>query len=64
MTDVTLYLIHCQGEHWVFLAGNDHHGVGARYGGSEQRDEAEERSLVRTGHTDDSDRFVDLDDGS
>ena len=57
------YLVHLQGQHRVLLTGHNHHGVGARYGGSEQRDEAEERSLVRTGHSDDSDRFVDLDDG-
>ena len=57
------YLIHLQGQHWVLLTGHHHHGVGPRNGGSEQGDEAEERSLVGTGHSDDSDRFVDLDDG-
>ena len=57
------YLIHLQGQHWVLLTGHNHHGVGPRDGGAEQGDEAEERSLVRAGNSDDSDRFVDLDDG-
>ena len=61
---VMLYLVHLEGQHWVLLTGNNHHGVGPGDGGSEQGDEAEERSLVRTGHSDHSDRFVDLDDGS
>ena len=47
----------------LLLTGHNHHGVGPRYGRSEQGDEAEEGSLVRAGHSDDSDRFVDLDDG-
>ena len=57
------YLVHLQSQDWVLLTWNNHHGVGPRDGGAEQGDEAEERSLVRAGNSDDSDRFVDLDDG-
>ena len=57
------HLVHLESQQWILLTGDHHHGVGPGDGGPEQRDEAEERRLVRTGHADDPDWLVYLDDG-
>ena len=65
MTYITIDdLVHVKSQYWILFTGNNDHRVGSGDGCSEQRHETEKRTGVRTGDSNDSNRFMNLDHGS